>query len=90
MENIQETFFKHFKEKIWRKVEGSETVADGYSFRGKRVFKKAWDGLKTHFLKGIPYEKMVSSIKPLMLGKQELEWKQMLKSKKRETEVLQN
>ena len=57
MENIQETSFKHFKEKIWKKADGSETVADGYSFRGKRVFKKAWDGLKIHFVKGIPREK---------------------------------
>ena len=57
MENIQETSFKHYNEKIWKKVDGTEMVADGYSFRGKRVFKKAWDGLKNHFVKGIPHKK---------------------------------
>ena len=57
MEKIEEQTNKHFKEKIWKKIDGKETVTDGYSFRGKRVFKKAWDGLKKHFLKGIQYDK---------------------------------
>ena len=41
MEKIQETANEHYKEKIWTKVDAGEIVADGYSFRGKRVFKKA-------------------------------------------------
>ena len=57
MEKIEEQSNKFFKEKIWTKIDGKETVADGYSFRGKRVFKKAWDGLKEHFVKGIQYER---------------------------------
>ena len=73
MTKVQEKSYDFFKEKIWTKVDGNVTVADGYSFRGKRVFKKAWDGIKEHFVKGIP--RIKEGIEYTALE----EWRQMLK-----------
>ena len=41
-----------YKEKIWTKDEEGETVTDGYSFRGKRAFGKAVEGIKEMMKKG--------------------------------------
>ena len=57
MTNVQENSHEHCYEKIWTKVDENVTVAEGYSLRGKRIFKRAWDGIKEHFVKRIPREK---------------------------------
>ena len=56
MTTIQEVSSNGYKEKTWGKDVGNGYVTDGYAFRGKRAFKKAWDGLKEHMKKGIKYE----------------------------------
>ena len=57
MSNAEDESSNGYKEKIWTKDDGIEVVTDGYSFRGKRMFKKAWDGLKEHLKKGVQHEK---------------------------------
>ena len=42
-----------YKEKIWGKDEGGEHIIDGYTFRGKRAFGKAQEGLKEYMRKGV-------------------------------------
>ena len=45
-----------YTEKIWGKDEGGEHIIDGFVFTGKRVFKKAVDGLKEVMKKGAQNE----------------------------------
>ena len=42
-----------FTEKIWGKEEGNVYITDGYTFRGKRTFNQAWEGLKNIMKKGV-------------------------------------
>ena len=41
-----------YNEKIWGKGSGKENIADGYVFRGRKLFEKAVDGLRKAFIKG--------------------------------------
>ena len=42
-----------YKEKIWGKGEGKDFVTDGYVFKGKKPFIKAFEGLKESMKKGL-------------------------------------
>jgi hypothetical protein len=46
MASDQEEVSSYFKEKQWGKEDGNVYIIDGYTFRGKRMFNKAWEGLK--------------------------------------------
>ena len=45
-----------YKEKTWGREEGNGYITDGYTFRGKGVFSKAWEGLKVMMKKGVQNE----------------------------------
>ena len=45
-----------YKEKKWGREEGSGYITDGYTFRGKGLFSKAWEGLKVMMKKGVQNE----------------------------------
>jgi hypothetical protein len=51
MEHNRDTENLEFKEKIWGKTIDGEYVIDGYAFRGKKVFKRALEGIKVFMKK---------------------------------------
>ena len=65
MEHKREAQDPEFKEKIWGKTIEGEYVIDGYTFRGKRIFKKAYEGIKVFMKKGAMKE--VNKIKITVL-----------------------
>ena len=54
-----------YKEKIWGKTVEGEYVIDGYAFRGKKLFKRALEGIKVFMRKGAMKE--VNKIKITVL-----------------------
>ena len=43
---IEESASSAYKQKIWGKDEGKEFITDGYTFKGKKSFGPAVEGLK--------------------------------------------
>ena len=56
METLQDETPREYKEKTWGKYEGDQYITDGYTFRGKGKFSKAWEGLKNVMKKGFKNE----------------------------------
>ena len=66
-----------YKEKIWGKEEGGEYIIDGYTFRGKRAFGKAQEGLKEYMRKGVVRD--VNEVKIKVLDARKIVLEQTLK-----------
>ena len=58
-----------YKEKKWGREEGSGYIIDGYTFRGKGLFSKAWEGLKVMMKKGVQNEIGIIKFKALDVRK---------------------
>ena len=56
METSQDEAPSEYTEKIWGKDDGDVYITDGYTFRGKRIFSQAWEGLKNVMKKGVKNE----------------------------------
>ena len=53
---IEESASSAYKQKIWGKDEGKEFITDGYTFKGKKSFGPAVEGLKEKMKKGVQDE----------------------------------
>ena len=45
-DNLEDDASSAYKQKIWGKEEGKEFITDGYTFKGKKSFGPALEGLK--------------------------------------------
>ena len=65
MEHHRDSENVEYKEKIWGKTVEGEYVIEGYAFRGKKLFKRALEGIKVFMKKGA--KKEVNKIKITIL-----------------------
>ena len=55
-DNLEDDASSAYKQKIWGKDEGKEFITDGYTFKGKHIFKRAKEGLEEFMKKGVQSE----------------------------------
>ena len=53
MSEVNQDTLSVYKEKNWGKDQNGEYTIDGYTFKGKRAFRKALEGLKAKLTKGV-------------------------------------